>query len=237
MNSSSAKHHRLTEHQLCCYLGNRSLSSIKEIEAIAQENLIIVNTGEIPVEIGDMAKIQGSQRSNQPIEPPPTTFHTMHADIGYGNSTAPGGIKYILILVGQKQRNKAAFQTFQTEAGTLPLNLYTHFDKKIIKGDCKEYLRVNEVRVAAAPSGRQSQNGLVERTWQTICNMGGAYLTDMQIPKCFWFWALRHAAQVHNYMSRKLNGYLTSSFKIDTSHTQRIRKEKEQQWNPNHFKG
>eukprot|EP00957_Ditylum_brightwellii_P142990 10894687-Ditylum_brightwellii.AAC.1 len=99
VNSSSAKHCPLSEHQLYCYLGNRSLHSFKEIEAIAQENPTIVNTGEIPVENGDMAKIQGSQRSNEPVEPPPTTFNTMHADIRYGDSTAPGGIKYILILV------------------------------------------------------------------------------------------------------------------------------------------
>eukprot|EP00957_Ditylum_brightwellii_P114390 8721056-Ditylum_brightwellii.AAC.1 len=54
------------------------------------------------MEIGDAAKIKGSRRSNEPIPRPPTTLHTMHADIGYGNSTAPGGIKYILILVDRK---------------------------------------------------------------------------------------------------------------------------------------
>eukprot|EP00957_Ditylum_brightwellii_P116639 8896928-Ditylum_brightwellii.AAC.1 len=110
----------------------------------------------------------------------------MHAAIGYGDSTAPGGIKYILILVDWKSYYcwvyglkgisgddiKAAFRKFKVKAGNLPTNLYMDFDKKIIKGKCKEYLEDNNVCVVAAPSGRQSQNGLVERTWQTICNMG-----------------------------------------------------------------
>eukprot|EP00957_Ditylum_brightwellii_P150307 11446684-Ditylum_brightwellii.AAC.1 len=116
----------------------------------------------------------------------------MHADIGYGDSTASCGIKYILILVDCKSR----------------------YCWKIIKGKCKEYLEENNVCVAAAPSGRQSQNGLVEHTWQMICNMGRAYMADMRMPKCFWFWTLCHAAQVHNYMPRKLNGCFTLSFKI-----------------------
>eukprot|EP00957_Ditylum_brightwellii_P118837 9064478-Ditylum_brightwellii.AAC.1 len=34
------------------------------------------------------------------------------------------------------------------------------------------------------------------------------------MPKCFWFWAPRHASQIHNYIPRKLNGCLTSSFEI-----------------------
>eukprot|EP00957_Ditylum_brightwellii_P105778 8067132-Ditylum_brightwellii.AAC.1 len=96
----------------------------------------------------------------------------MHANIGYSDSTAPGGIKYILILADRKLHYcwvyglkgilgddiKAAFRKFKVEAGTLPTNLYTDFDKKIIKGNCKEYLEENNVHVMAAPSGRQSQN-------------------------------------------------------------------------------
>eukprot|EP00957_Ditylum_brightwellii_P031653 2400739-Ditylum_brightwellii.AAC.1 len=56
------------------------------------------------MEIGDAAKIKGSCQSNETIPRPPTILHTMHADIGYGDSTAPSGIKYILILVDRKSR-------------------------------------------------------------------------------------------------------------------------------------
>eukprot|EP00957_Ditylum_brightwellii_P130217 9933594-Ditylum_brightwellii.AAC.1 len=72
----------------------------------------------------------------------------MHVNIGYGNSTVPGGINYTLILVDPKSRYywvcglkgilgddiKAAFRKFKIEAGTPPTNLHTDFDKKIIKG-------------------------------------------------------------------------------------------------------
>eukprot|EP00957_Ditylum_brightwellii_P096542 7352532-Ditylum_brightwellii.AAC.1 len=104
VNSSTDQHLRLTEHQLYCYLGNRSLQSFKEIEDIAKDNITVVNTGEISMEIGDAAKIKGSRQSNEPIPGPPTILYTMHANVSYGDSTAPGGIKYILILVDRKSR-------------------------------------------------------------------------------------------------------------------------------------
>eukprot|EP00957_Ditylum_brightwellii_P006038 457651-Ditylum_brightwellii.AAC.2 len=140
----------------------------REIEDIAKDNITVVNIGEIPIEIGDTAKIKGSRQSKEPIPRPPTTLHSMHAKIGYGNSIAPGGIKYILILVDRKSHYcwvyglkgisgegiKAAFCKFKIEAGTLPKNLYTDYDKKIIKGKCKEYLEENHVCVTAATSGR-----------------------------------------------------------------------------------
>jgi hypothetical protein len=186
------------------YLGNRTLKSFKEIEKIAQENITVVNMGEIPMELDKNAKLKGSNHNKEPILPPSTILHSAHVDIGFGDSTAPGGIKYILLIVDRKSQYcwtyplkgisgkhlKAAFMKFKIDAGTLPKHLYTDFDKKLIKGKCKEYLVENEVRVAAAPSGRQNQNGLVERAWQTICNMGRAFLTDMRMPKSFWYWAL-----------------------------------------------
>jgi hypothetical protein len=50
------------------------------------------------------------------------------------------------------------------------------------------------------PSGRQNQNGLVERAWQTITNMGRAFIMDMHMPRNYWYWALLQAVQVHNYV-------------------------------------
>mmetsp|Transcript_14188 Transcript_14188/g.20776 ORF Transcript_14188/g.20776 Transcript_14188/m.20776 type:complete len:98 (-) Transcript_14188:1729-2022(-) len=79
----------------------------------------------------------------------------MHAGIGYGDSTAPGGIKYILILVDQKSRYcwvyglkgisgddiKAAFRKFKIEAGTLPTNLYTDLIRKSSRANAKNTLK------------------------------------------------------------------------------------------------
>jgi len=44
--------------------------------------------------------------------------------------------------------------------------------------------------------------------------MACAYITDMQMPHTFWFWAIRHAAQVMNYIPCMVNGVKTSSFKL-----------------------
>jgi hypothetical protein len=41
---------------------------------------------------------------------------------------------------------------------------------------------------------------LVELTWQTVNGMGRAFITDMQMPRQYWYWALRQAVQVHNYV-------------------------------------
>jgi hypothetical protein len=44
--------------------------------------------------------------------------------------------------------------------------------------------------------------------------MARAYITDMQMPRTFWFWSLRHATQVSNYIPCKVNGELTTPFKL-----------------------
>jgi hypothetical protein len=44
--------------------------------------------------------------------------------------------------------------------------------------------------------------------------MARAYLTDRQMPKRFWFYALRHAAQVMNYCPGHRSGSLTSPFEL-----------------------
>eukprot|EP00957_Ditylum_brightwellii_P105490 8041886-Ditylum_brightwellii.AAC.1 len=87
------------------------------------------------MEIGDRAKIKGSRQSKEKIPPPPTTFHSMHANIGYIDSRCCWvyGLKGIL-----GEALKATFRKFKIEAGALPTNLCTDFDKNMIKGKCKE---------------------------------------------------------------------------------------------------
>jgi hypothetical protein len=44
--------------------------------------------------------------------------------------------------------------------------------------------------------------------------MARAYITDMQMPRAYWFWALRHATQVSNYIPCKVDGELTTPFEL-----------------------
>lgn len=65
-----------------------------------------------------------------------------------------------------------------------------------------------------SPNGRQNQNGLVERAWQTIGNMGRAFITDMQMPRTFWYWALRQSTQVLNYIPCTVEGISTTPHEL-----------------------
>jgi hypothetical protein len=59
--------------------------------------------------------------------------------------------------------------------------------------------------VNAAPPGRQSQNGLVERHWRTITAMSRNWLSSAQLPPIFWYFAVKRAAEVTNYLPVKID--------------------------------
>jgi len=92
--------------------------------------------------------------------------------------------------------------------------LYTDFDCKILEGSTGNFLRSKNVVLRAAPSGRQNQNGLVERAWETITNMARAFITDMQMPRSYWYWALHQAVQVLNYIPCTVTGVSTTPHEL-----------------------
>ena len=63
----------------------------------------------------------------------------------------------------------------------------------------------NERKVTAANSGRQSSNGLVERTWHTIVVMARTYITEKQVGRDFWFFAAQHATFMLNQVPGRLD--------------------------------
>ena len=73
-----------------------------------------------------------------------------------------------------------------------------------------EKIPAQPCHIHAAPSGWQNENGLAERAWQTTIAMARLYITDMQMPCTYWFWALHHATQVDNYLPCKVKGKLTT---------------------------
>jgi hypothetical protein len=94
-----------------------------------------------------------------------------------------------------------AFQQFRFDAGSLPHCLYTDFDNKLIAGPTEQFLHENGCKICASPNSHQDKNGLVECAWQTIVSMAHYYVTDMQMPRSFWYWALWQAVFVLNYLS------------------------------------
>lgn len=69
----------------------------------------------------------------------------------------------------------AALERFHADAGGLPEKVYTDFDPKLIAGDTEKWLLTKipdkPCRISAAPSGRQNENVLIKRAWQTTVNM------------------------------------------------------------------
>jgi hypothetical protein len=107
-----------------------------------------------------------------------------------------------------------AFSAWSVDVGQFPKRLYTGFDCKLLEGHTAAFLRENKVIVRGSPSGHQNQNGLVERAWQTITGMGRAFITDMQMPHQYWYWALRQAVQVHNYTPCTVEGISTTPHEL-----------------------
>jgi len=55
------------------------------------------------------------------------------------------------------------------------------------------------------------KNGLVERHWQTMVSMARNWLASAELPSTFWFYAVRHAAEVCNYFPFRLESGLYST--------------------------
>lgn len=180
------------------------------------------------MELGNVANIKKSRRNKTPIKRPSKFLSRVHMDIGYGDCKAVGGVRYCAVLVDRATRqiflyglksltHKAltgVFQQFRLDAGGLPKVLITDFDSKIFGGATGQWLKEHHCDVRAAPPKHQNQNGLVERSWATICGMARSYITDMQMPRCYWFWALRHAVHVANYLPCTVNGLSTTPHEL-----------------------
>ena len=156
--------------------------------------------------IGDCVNIKRGNRGGK-IAPVTTANHTIGVDIGYGDGTSPGGYKYCLLLTCLSTKATwvygltdlkgstiaDAFWLYAIDAGSFPKRVRTDFDKRLICGDVARLLRSHGVTIGAAPPHRQSQNGAVERQWQTACCMARSLLAKSRLPKKYWYWAIRES--------------------------------------------
>ena len=65
----------------------------------------------------------------------------------------------------------SALEAFRADANGVPKKFHSDFDKKLIGGKALKWILTNKSNIIAAPAGRQSSNGLVERTWRTVVQM------------------------------------------------------------------
>lgn len=219
---------RLTHHQLHRYFGFRQLRNWSIFNEVGNGNVQVVNSGKPPLELGDVANLKRSRRLKQPVPRPRKFLTAVHLDIGYGDCVSIGGFRYTLMLVDRATRERylyglrtldhesiiKALEEFRAEAGGLATVFYTDFDPKLLAGKVQSWLHSQKSRIMAAPPEHQDENGLVERNWYTIVDMARAFITDKQMPRSFWFHALRYATQLSNIFPVRVNGINTTSHEL-----------------------
>jgi len=155
-------------------------------------------------------------RSTTPVPRPSLFGQVVHMDIVFGPDIAIGNVHYGLLFTDQFSRMTYIYplrnlttdilkqlSAFFAHLGFVPHWLITDFDLKLIGGKAREFLNGLLVHVNAAPASRQDKNG--ERHWQTLVSMARNWLASAESPSSFWFYALRHAAEVFNYFPSKLD--------------------------------
>ena len=68
--------------------------------------------------------------------------------------------------------------------------------------------------IASVPPRHQHQNGLVERNWRSILRMACSWMTTSLLPSSFWYYAVKRAIEVSNYLPVAFHNHTTSSFEI-----------------------
>eukprot|EP00804_Cyclotella_cryptica_P009045 CCRYP_003142-RA/>CCRYP_003142-RA protein AED:0.35 eAED:0.14 QI:0/0/0/1/1/1/2/0/1801 len=193
----------------------------------ASFNAKLLPHGEYPSTIGDFATITNPPRGKQ-IKKRRRYLDKVHMDIVFGDCLSLGGYKYALLLVDVATRYSwifglqtltgtditAALDAFVAEAGSIHRTFHTDYDKKLIGGSALRWIHSHNSRVIAAPASRQSSNGLVESTWKTIVKMARAYLTEKQMSREFWFYAVKHATRMMNYIPGRMGRRLVSPFEL-----------------------
>ena len=193
----------------------------------ASDNARLIHTGELPPTIGDFATIVNPPKG-KPLRKRRKFLDKFHMDIVFGDCVALGNFRYALLLVDVSTRYAwlyglesltsneviAALEAFQADAGRLPKKFHADFDKKLIGGGTLRWINKNKSKIIAANAGRQSSNGLVERTWRTIITMARAYITEKQVGREFWYYAILHAVLMINQVPGRLGRKLTSPFEL-----------------------
>ena len=87
------------------YFGFRTLKDLKPFQQVAQNTDTLINAGEIPLEHSNFTTIIRNQHHNKnQVIWPNNFFDVARMDIAYGDTVAPGGLKFALAVVDRKTR-------------------------------------------------------------------------------------------------------------------------------------
>ena len=223
-NASDTKIH-WTSEEIHRIMGCRKFRNYKHILDVSRDGEWL-DGGEFPMSLGSYATIPKAKRG-QPLDRTDYRYlNAVHMDIAFGDCVSVGGYRYALILVDRATRYNWAFglktlssscifsalRLFRAAAGSLAQCFYCDCDPKLFGTAISKYLIDNSSKVVAAPAKCQSSNGLVESHWKIMVHMAWAYLTEKQMPRLFWFYAIIHAARMMNAIPGKIHGRLVSPF-------------------------
>ena len=145
-NPNKQVQRKITNIDIHKYLGFRTLKTLKPFCTVAQPNVTFVEVGELPITHGDLTTIHRYKSNKHEVSRPKHFFDIAHMDITYGDTIAPGGIKYALIIVDRKTRYNFvlpltdckghsiinSLQKLKVMAGKLPRIMYKDFDPKLL---------------------------------------------------------------------------------------------------------
>jgi hypothetical protein len=166
---------------------------------------------------------------SKPIDRTPSKYiDVVHLDIAFGDCMSVGGFKYALIFLdralqydwcfGLKSLHQedilAGFLAFCSKAGCLAKQFCYDCDEKLFGSNICSFLHTNHSSIVACPAIRQSANGVVELHWKIMVHVSRAYLTEKQMPRLFWYYAIKHSAQMMNMIPGKYCGKLALPFML-----------------------
>ena len=225
-NASETKSH-WTSEELHKIMGCRRFRNYQHLIATSKDGTFF-NSGEFPLSLGTYTTIPKSPHG-KPIDRTRSKYlDIVHVDIAFGDCASVGGFKFALIFVDRATRYnwcfglkslqhediKAAFLAFCAEAGALARQFRCDCDEKLFGSNVRSFLHLHNSSIVASPAGRQSANGLVESHWKIMVHMARAYLTDKQMPRNFWYYAIKHSARMMNMIPGKYRGKLASPFML-----------------------
>jgi len=195
-----------------------------------QNNICIIHSQldrEPVIDLGETATIDKNKRNTNPLNLPSNLGDIVHMDVLYGSNTAIGGIKYALFLVDKATRHKFVYplkspkddilpslKQFCMDTGQTPKLMRTDFVHKLTGQQIREYLINSKCRLESAPPELQYQNGVCERNWRSLLRMSCGWLASSLLPSTFWWFALKQAAEVANYVPLKIDGKLKTPYEL-----------------------
>ena len=205
--------------------GCRQFRSCKHLISTMKDGSFIYN-GEFPMSIGAFTTILKAPHGKTIDHTTSKFLDIVHLDIAFDDCMSVGGFKYALNFVdrathfnwcfGLKSLHHyniiTAVLAFHSKAGSLACQFKYDCDEKFFGRHLCLFLHLNRSSIASSPAGRQSANGLVESHWNFLVHMSRAYLTEKQMPRSFWYYAIKHSAQMMNMIPGHYGGKLASPF-------------------------